>query len=319
MKNKTIYLTHVAISSETHSYPYESLVKTQMQFCESPLYLNKFRFLGGLENHEENENSKDETQNKYIMIYIPLLYSQSVDIKDKKLEISEDYTFNIPDGVDPKMALSILLASFRIYSALFLKAKCLENEKLLILNSGTCWGYLTCQLASSLNCQVIAETNSINHFAFLNKIKSTFKGEKIIQSASENMNEIIQEETLGHGVDCVVDFYHTHSSELQRNVIESLSIGGRWVTIDPNLNLDLPESNCLFLKNASLSFLFDEAYGLYGKELGKIKHIVEEALVMLKEGKLTVFIENEYNSIKQFEETDSNEELFGSSIINIEK
>ena len=45
---------------------------------------------------------------------------------------------------------------------------------------------------------------------------------------------------------------------------------------------------------------------------------VKEALEKLKEGKFSVFIENEYNSIKDFEENLLNDTKFGSSIINLE-
>ena len=317
--NKKIHLQHIAVSNETYSTPYENLLNNQLQSSKQTLYLNKYRFLGGVEKSQDDNNSNDELSKKYIMVYIPLIYHTNIDVKNKIVEVSEELTFHIPTEVNPKLALCMLLASFRIYSALFLKGKCVEKEKVLILNSGTCWGYLACQLASYLNCQIIAETDSAEHFKFLTKIKTTFKGEKIVQSNLENISEVVLEETLGHGVDCVIDFYPSHSVDLRRRIIESVSIGGRWVTIDPQMQLDLPESNCMFLKNASLNFLFDEAYGIYGMELGKIKHIVEESLLMLKEGKLTVFLENEYTSVEKFEETTLDENKFGSAIINLEK
>jgi len=46
---------------------------------------------------------------------------------------------------------------------------------------------------------------------------------------------------------------------------------------------------------------------------------MQEALEKLKEGKFSVFIENEYNSIKEFEENILNDAKCGSSIIHLDK
>jgi len=312
MSNQKISIKHIAVTSETLKSPYENFLSGLIGSTKQDLNLNKYRFLGGTISEEDNK--------KYILAYIPILSSIKIDLNDKPfvVEVPSIYTINPPPDVDPKLCLSVFIASLRIYSALYLKGKCVENEKVLILNSASCWGYLACQLASLTGCQVFAEVNSPSHLSFLKKVSTSFRHQKIFQSSQENLGEIINEETLGTGVDCVIDFYPTHTPESKRNIIESLAVGGRWVTIDDQIQLDLPESQCLFYKNGSLNFLFDEAYEVFGMELGKVKNIMEEALEKLKEGKFSVFIENEYNSIKEFEENLLNDTKFGSSIINLE-
>ena len=317
MNSKKLRVKHIAVSAETLKSPHENFLTTILRSTKQQLYINKYRFLGGTLIDEEESNANQESLQSYRIVYIPLLYQHKLELS--AIEVPEMYVVNSPSGIDPKLALSVVLASIRIYSALYLKAKCTEKDTVLILNSGSSWGYLACQLASLTGCDVIAETNSINHLNFLKKISSSLKSKRIIQSSSEGIVEAIKEETLGMGVDCVIDFYPSHTPDEKRNIIESLAIGGRWVTIDPQMHLDLPETNCLFYKNASLNFLFDEAYEVYGMELGKVRNMMEEALLRLKEGKLNVFIENEYPSIKEFEENLSNGGKFGSSIINLEK
>lgn len=319
MDNKKIRVKHIAVSSETLKSPYEGFLTTLIQSTKQTLHINKYRFLGGTLVDEKGKKESQEANQTYTIAYIPLLHPEKIDLKDLTIDVPDAYTITAPTEIDPKLCLSVILASLRIYSALYLKGKCIEKETVLVLNAASCWGYLACQLAALTGCNVIAETNSISHFNFLKKAQSTFNGKRMIQSSSENIAEIIKEETLGLGVDCVIDFYSLHTPELKRNIIESLAVGGRWVTIDSQLQLDLPETGCLFFKNSSINFLFDEAYEAYGLELGKVKNMMEEALVKLKEGKLSVFLENEYFSVKEFEDNLSNGTKFGSSIINLEK
>ncbi len=310
MSEKKIRVKHVAVSSETMKSPYENFLSGLIGSTKQDLNINRYRFLGG--------TAEDDDQ-KYMIAYIPLLSSLKIDLTQPVVEVPSIYTINPPSDIDPKLCLSVVLASLRIYSALYLKGKCVEKERVLILNSASCWGYLACQLASLTGCEVFAEVNSLSHLSFLKKIQSSFRHQKIFQSSQDNLGEIIKEETLGTGIDCIIDLYPTHTAESKRGIIESLAIGGRWVTIDDQIQLDQPETQCLFYKNASLNFLFDEAYEVFGMELGKVQNIMQEALEKLKDGKFSVFIENEYNSIKEFEENILNETKSGSSIINLNK
>lgn len=319
MQTAKIRVKHIAVSSETLTSPYEAFLTNIISTTKQSLYLNKYRFLGGVPLNQEEQSSTGESSSNYTIVYIPILFSQKIDINDSIIEVPEIYTISPPPEIDHKLSLCVLLASLRIYSALYLKAKCVEKETVLIMNSTSCWGYLACQLACLTGCTVIAETNSATHYNFIKRVQHTFKGKRIIQSSTENVAEVIKEETLGRGVDCVIDFYPSHTSDSKRNLIECLATGGRWVTIDSQLQLDLPETECMFYKNGSLNFLFDEAYEVFGMELGKVKTMMEEALLNLKEGKLNVFLENEYSSIKEFEENLANGSKFGSSIINLEK
>ncbi|XP_044298038.1 quinone oxidoreductase-like protein 1 isoform X4 [Varanus komodoensis] len=110
-----------------------------------------------------------------------------------------------------------------------------------------------------------------------------------------DLTESCLEETGGLGVDIILDagvkLYNreneTTSEQLlphKHDIITLLSVGGHWVTMEKNLQLDPPDSHCLFLKGATVSFLNDEVWNLSNMQQGKYLCILEDVMEKLSSG-----------------------------------
>ncbi|XP_017739359.1 PREDICTED: quinone oxidoreductase-like protein 1 [Rhinopithecus bieti] len=102
-----------------------------------------------------------------------------------------------------------------------------------------------------------------------------------VSNGKVHVAESCLEETGGLGVDIVLDagvrLYSKDDEpavKLQllphkHDIITLLGVGGHWVTTEEDLQLDPPDSHCLFLKGATLAFLNDEVWNLSNVQQGK--------------------------------------------------
>ena len=83
--------------------------------------------------------------------------------------------------------------------------------------------------------------------------------------------ETILQETGGTGVDCILETLESSETSKfgKHELVSSLAACGRWATTHKNLQLDPPHSNLLFLKGASLCFLFPHIWLLSSSQLGR--------------------------------------------------
>ncbi len=204
------------------------------------------------------------------------------------IEVLKNFSFEIPNEIEPPFCKKLIIASFQVFSALFLKGKCVGSENLLVLNSTSLYGFLTIHLASTMGCHILAATKTNSQFDLLTMIKEIMPV-KIISEPEDDISHVCEQETFGSGIDLVIDFSFDHNSELKRKIIESLAIGARWVIRNKNLQFDSPEIQCLKSKSISVDFLQNEPSEF---ELGKTKHMVSDLFKRFKEGKLP-FINHE--------------------------
>ena len=73
------------------------------------------------------------------------------------------------------------------------------------------------------------------------------------------------------------------SSPTKHQLISCLAARGQWVTTQPNLQLDPPESQLLLMKGASLHFLFEPVWGLSGAHQGDYLQILKTVVLKLEE------------------------------------
>lgn len=73
----------------------------------------------------------------------------------------------------------------------------------------------------------------------------------------------------------------------KNQILASLSLGGRWVTSQDNFQLDPPDTHTLFMKGASLSFLFSDIWSLSGFSQGKYLHILNSLMNKLEANTIT--------------------------------
>ena len=84
--------------------------------------------------------------------------------------------------------------------------------------------------------------------------------------------------------------YEADSSSIltptKHQLISCLAARGQWVTSQPDLQLDPPESQLLFMKGASLHFLFDPVWTLSGAQQGDYLSILDSVMKGLEKGSL---------------------------------
>ena len=67
-------------------------------------------------------------------------------------------------------------------------------------------------------------------------------------------------------------------------IISLLAARGHWVTSQPALQLDPPEAQLLYLKGASLHFMFPPVWTLSAAQLGSYLGVLEQVLRHMEEG-----------------------------------
>ena len=67
-------------------------------------------------------------------------------------------------------------------------------------------------------------------------------------------------------------------------IVSCLAARGHWVTSQPDLQLDPPEAQQLFMKGASLHFLFEPIWTLSSAHQGNYLHILSSVMAKLEAG-----------------------------------
>ena len=224
--------------------------------------------------------------------------------------------------------VAVLPYAIKAFSALHYQSRLVAGDSLLLLNAGSNFGLVLAELASCWGVKVLATSNSHDAKFRLERLNDGgaaggFVGEKEstakppirvidvdnarVGSEGAYLLKNVLDETNGIGVDCVVDIAEeplgyrdirngdTMTSLkktvfAQRDIISCLSAGGNWITENSSLQLDPPESEVLFLKGASLSFLFDH-WLVCPAQIGRFRHVMREAVRLVVEGTLTVDVD----------------------------
>ena len=72
----------------------------------------------------------------------------------------------------------------------------------------------------------------------------------------------------------------------KRSLLKSLAAHGSWVTRSKTMQLDPDETEIMALKNASLSFIFPQAWLLSPSKQGKFLHVLDAVMRSVAEGQL---------------------------------
>jgi len=205
-----------------------------------------------------------------------------------------------PPLIQPETAVTGLREGLRAYTALQYSAKMTAGDTILVLNGADATGHIAIQLASIWGAKVIttAATNEEVNYLQDMKIKIT----KIIDTSSDNLVDCVLEETGGFGVDCVIDTNFSPTSVLpidkdtdenfqflskrKYEILRCLGINGRWVTSTYNLQLDPTDSRALFLKGASISYLFEHTWILSNAQQGRFLHILTDLMEKIAQEKV---------------------------------
>lgn len=192
--------------------------------------------------------------------------------------------------------------SVKAYTALFYQAKVCSGDTVLIIDGATPFGYIAIQLATQWGAKVITTASSQEEHMFLEKLNPPVAQIIDIGTRSNILVSSVMEETGGIGVDVVIDNgvrLFTQEEDIQdmqdrrkyptlhkHDVISCLGMSGKWITSQIDLQLDPADSQQLFLRGASVNFLFENVWTLTYAQHGRYQHILQDIMYKLDRGLL---------------------------------
>lgn len=108
---------------------------------------------------------------------------------------------------------------------------------------------------------------------------SYFLSDFIIDSAS--LKQQLEQETLRYTSE---DDPSPSLSPTTHQIVSLLAARGHWITSQPELQLDPPESQILYLKGASLHFMFPPVWTLSGSQIGSYLGVLQQVLKNMVDG-----------------------------------
>ncbi|XP_053163549.1 quinone oxidoreductase-like protein 1 isoform X6 [Hemicordylus capensis] len=211
--------------------------------------------------------------------------------------VHEHYLAHKPEKISWLEAAGTIRDGVRAYTALHYLSYVSPGKTVLVMDGASPFGTIAVQLAQHRGAKVISTVYSPEDKQYLEKLTPSVA--RIIDESNGkyDLTESCLEETGGLGVDIILDagvrLYskenETTSQQLlphKHDIISLLSVGGHWVTMEENLQLDPPDSRCLFLKGATVSFLNDEVWNLSNMQQGKYLCILEDIMEKISSGVL---------------------------------
>ncbi|CAH1799420.1 unnamed protein product [Owenia fusiformis] len=214
--------------------------------------------------------------------------------------LKEHNIVKIPEGVEFEMAAACIGDCLKAYIALHYLARLCSGDTLLVIDGASSAGTMVIQLAQLWGAKVMATVSCAEERSFLETLQPPLA--QIIDSGDKTrpISSSVLEETGGIGVDCVIDNgarLFTSEDDMiiagetnkspschKYDIISCLGVGGRWVTSQPDLQLDPLDSECLFLRSASVCFLFPESWLLSNSQQGRYQHILADIMDKLSQG-----------------------------------
>ncbi|XP_055947941.1 quinone oxidoreductase-like protein 1 [Argiope bruennichi] len=219
-----------------------------------------------------------------------------------------------PETVSFVDAAACIGDAVRSYTALHYLGRLSHGDTVLVMDGASAFGSLCIQLAHHWGAKVITTVSSEDEKLYLDGLEdqvalvidqrkrslSTYHTSSFRNGNSEMIWSACMEETGGLGVDLIVDNGVTLFSDNEyriltndnysypvpskHEIISALAVGGRWITSKENLQLDPPNSRLLFLKCASLGFLFEHAWTLSSTQQGQYLHILMDIMEKVADG-----------------------------------
>uniref|UniRef100_A0A8D1E231 Enoyl reductase (ER) domain-containing protein n=1 Tax=Sus scrofa TaxID=9823 RepID=A0A8D1E231_PIG len=201
-----------------------------------------------------------------------------------------------PEKVTWTEAAGTIRDGVRAYTALHYLSHLSPGKSVLIMDGASALGTIAIQLAHHRGAKVLSTVCSLEDKQCLERFKPPIARVIDVSNGKAHVAESCLEETGGLGVDIVLDagvrLYSKDDEpavKLQllphkHDIITLLGVGGHWVTTEENLQLDPPDSHCLFLKGATVAFLNDEVWNLSNVQQGKYLCILKDVMEKLSTG-----------------------------------
>ncbi|XP_069492331.1 quinone oxidoreductase-like protein 1 isoform X3 [Ambystoma mexicanum] len=175
----------------------------------------------------------------------------------------EQYFVHKPEKISWHEAAGTIRDGLRAYTALHYLSHLAPEKSLLVMDGASTLGTIAIQLAHSRGAKVISTAHSVEDKQYLEKLRPT-----VVRLFEHGETAALSLPLLPH----------------KHDLITLLAVGGHWVTTMENLQLDPPDSHCLFLKGATISFLNDEIWSLSSAQQGKYLHILKDVMEKLSTG-----------------------------------
>uniref|UniRef100_A0A0B7A5E4 Enoyl reductase (ER) domain-containing protein n=1 Tax=Arion vulgaris TaxID=1028688 RepID=A0A0B7A5E4_9EUPU len=205
-----------------------------------------------------------------------------------------------PPSVSHEAAAASVGAGLAAYTAIHYLGHVTAGDTVLVIDGASPLGCLTIQTAQSWGAKVLSTYRTLSERQFLESLKPSVAQLIELTQRTNILTSSVMEETGGIGVDCIVDkgvrqFTSEEDKDLmgERNlwsiphkhdIISCLGFSGKWITSQPNLQLDPPDSQQLFLRGASVCYLFPPAWTLMRSQHGRYQHILRDLMDRLDSG-----------------------------------
>lgn len=204
-----------------------------------------------------------------------------------------------PEKIDHIDAAGCIGDVVRAYTALHYQARVCGGETVLIFNGASASGVMAIQLAHIWGVKVLATASSEEEVIYLESLQPSIANVIDLRKTKKSLVDICMDETGGLGVDCVIDNGVVRQDDevkeqgdvsslssknplpSKHDVICCLAVAGRWITSLQDLQLDPPDSQMLYLKGASVSFLFEHSWVLSRGQQGRYLHILSDIMEKL--------------------------------------
>ncbi|KAL8559482.1 hypothetical protein ACOMHN_037146 [Nucella lapillus] len=177
-----------------------------------------------------------------------------------------------PHHVSHEEAAAAIGDAVRAYTALHYHMHVCAGDTVLIMDGATPAGSTAIQLALLWGAKVMTTYSSLAEKQFVESFYPAVAQLMELNQRSTLLVSSVMEETGGVGVDCIVDngvrlFTNEEDIALvgerskfprphKHDLLACLGFAAKWVTSHSDLQLDPPDCQQLFLRNASVSFLF---------------------------------------------------------------
>ncbi|CAH6792565.1 Cryzl1 [Phodopus roborovskii] len=211
------------------------------------------------------------------------------------IRVHEHYLVHKPEKVPWTAAAGAIRDGVRACTALYYLSHLSPRKSVLIMDGASAFGTIAIQLAHHRGAKVISTACSLEDKQRLETSRPFIARVIDVSNGKVRVAESCLEETGGLGVDIVIDagvrLYSKDDEPAVRSqlphkhdIITLLGVGGHWVTTEENLQLDPPDSHCLFLKGATVAFLNDEVWNLSNAQQGKYLCILRDVMEKLSAG-----------------------------------
>ncbi|XP_059542358.1 quinone oxidoreductase-like protein 1 isoform X5 [Myotis daubentonii] len=179
------------------------------------------------------------------------------------VRVHEHYLVHKPEKVSWTEAAGTIRDGVRAYTALHYLSRLSPGKWVLIMDGASALGTIAVQLAHHRGAKVISTACSPEDRQYLEGLRPA-----LVRLYSKDDEPAAELQLLPH----------------KHDILTLLGVGGHWVTTEENLQLDPPDSHCLFLKGATVAFLNDEVWNLSNVQQGKYLCVLKDVMEKLATG-----------------------------------